>query len=110
MPMYRKPRNEYEKIEWVRRKEMVKSNVNLAFDSLNLSKREFTKRVFPYSTNITDDSKNVFNWLRTGQMTKPMLIPFSRATGVPIEFLLGEENKMLERELKSKIMLRTPMG
>ena len=103
MPIHRKPRNEFEKIDRVRRKEKIKSNVNLAFDSLNLSKREFAKRVFPYSIYIIDDSKNVFNWLRTGQIAKPMLIPFSRVTGVPIEFLLGEENEKLEQKLKSKI-------
>ena len=110
MPIYRKPRNEYEKTEMVLRKKKTKSNVNLAFDATNLSKRDFTRIIFPYSRHTTPDSKNIFNWLKTGQIAKPMLIPFSRATGVPIEFLLGEENKMLERELKSKIMLRTPMG
>lgn len=109
MPIYRKPRNEYEKTESVRRKEKTKSNVKLAFDATNLSKREFSKRIFPYSRHTAPD-KNIFNWLNTGQISKPMLIPFSRVTGVPIEFLLGEEYEMLERELKSKIMLRIPMG
>lgn len=73
-----------------KRDALIKHHVNLAFEATDLSKKDFAKLCFPNSCDITSDSKNVFNWLRTGQISKPMLIPFARAADVSVEFLLGE--------------------
>lgn len=86
MPKHRQPYNVDPE-----RSARIKHHVNLAFEATNLSKKDFTKLCFPNSRDMTTDSKNVFNWLRTGQISKPMLIPFARASGVSVEFLLGEK-------------------
>ena len=103
MPKHKRPRNDYERVDFEEREARIKRNINLAFEATKLSKRDFTRICFPGSCDITSDSKNVFNWLRTGQIAKPMLIPFSKATGVPLAFLLGEEDKIVEWDLESKL-------
>ena len=103
MPIHWHPRNDYERVDFEQRQDRIKRHVNLAFKATKLSKRDFTRICFPYSLDIASDSKNIFNWLYHGQISKPMLIPFAKATGVPVEFLLGEENKIVEWELESKL-------
>ena len=103
MPAYNHPRNDEERVDFEQRKALIKRRVNLAFEASGLSKRDFSRRCFPYSLDIESHSKNIYNWLKTGQISKPMLIPFAKAADVPVEFLLGEDDKIVEWELEARI-------
>ena len=70
-------------------KELLIKRINTAFEHTGLSIRDFAKRCFPNEIDITAKSKNIHNWLRTGQIAKNELLTFAQAANCSVEYILG---------------------